>query len=134
MGNRIVALFLALVLSPVMAGTGSGEGPNNRPQDIDHELRAAVAWIMKIDGLKVARSQRTEDFNEYLLDQSQAERVMDTIRTGLTKRAWKFSEKKDKNGNETINALKDNHKLTISLSRKGAEPRLIVEIVDTKKS
>ena len=132
MGNRIVALFLALTLSPVLAGTGSGEGPNHRPQDVDHELRAAVAWIMKLEGLRVVKSQRSEDYNEYRLDQSQAKQVMDSIRDGLTKRAWKYSEKKAEDGSETISASKEKHQLTISLQRKGDEPRLIVEIVETE--
>lgn len=136
MRNALVALILGVVLvlsGPATAGTGGAEGPASAGRDVDHELRAAVRWIFKLDGLTVVKSQRSEDFNEYRVDQSKSGgAIMKTIRDGLSKRKWSVKSEK-KSENEVIKASKGDKEMTVFLKTSGAEPRLMVEVVEVPK-
>lgn len=124
---------LLVITGPVLAGTGGAEGPAGSGRDVDHELRAAVRWIFKLDGLVVVKSQRSEDFNEYRVDQSRSSKaLMETIREGLAKRKWSVSKKGDQQS-EVIKAVRGDKEVTVFLKKNGAEPRLMVEVVEVPK-
>lgn len=128
----LLILLGLLLCSPSLAGTGGAEDPASGHQDADQALRTAVRWILQIKGLKVVQSERTADLNEYYIDQkASGAAVMKQISDGLTKRKWKVTSKQDAKA-QVLTASKDDKKLTVSLAKSGAEPRLTMEIRKTK--
>lgn len=119
----------SLLLAPVWGGTGGAEDPASGTTDIDKSLRTAVRWILSIKGLKVMQSERTADLNEYYIDQkASGGQVMKTIADGLNQRKWKVTANKNDAKAQVIEAVKDDKKVRVSLSKTGKEPRLTVEV------
>jgi hypothetical protein len=117
-----------LLCSPAIAGTGGAEDPAKGAQDADQALRTAIRWILTMKGFKVVQSERTADLNEYYIDQRNAgASAMKAISDGLSKRKWKVNSKQDAK-KQVLEASKDDKRLTVSLAKSGAEPRLTLEI------
>ena len=134
--KRLVALMTLLfwVSSGAFAGTGGPDEPLGSKKDDDRALRAAVRWITRLKGVEVKQTERTMDYNVYYIDQSKASKgLLEKISRGLARRKWSVKSNKKSKTKDTLRVARGSKELQVTVHRRGAEPRLIVEIVKKPK-
>lgn len=131
--KRFVGLLgLLLWMSvAVVAGTGGPDEAVGSKKDDDRALRSAVRWITRLKGVEVKQSERTADYNVYHIDQSKAsKRLLEEIRSGLARRKWSVKSEERSKAKDVLRVARGSKELQVTVHRRGAEPRLIVEVVE----
>ncbi|MGE0491913.1 MAG: hypothetical protein AB7S38_22060 [Vulcanimicrobiota bacterium] len=115
---RVLLLILLLVWSPALAGSPSGPKTPTGGwliEDADHVIQEEILWTGKIQGLKLQKYQRTQQWNEYTYAQGRdTSKLSQEVIGGFQKRGWKVK----KGANGVISGTKGDMDLTVTITSK----------------
>lgn len=84
-------------------------------EDADHVIQEEILWTGKLQGLKLQKYQRTQQWNEYTYAQGRdTSKLSQEVIGGFQKRGWKVK----KGANGVISGTKGDMDLTVTITSK----------------